>query len=148
MTSRRSCSAALKDFFKPEADPAKPVVARRERGDDPAAALERRLQLGERDVRGRFDQLAQLGFLRFEARAAPAARAARGDATGRPHPLHQLDRRRRADGEAARGPPDRATLLDRAHEAQPQVQRHRCWHGDISACLNRYCRITGSDSTQ
>jgi hypothetical protein len=132
----------------PEADPAERVVDGRECGDDAQATLERRLQLGKRDIRGRLDQRAQVGLMRFEARAAMAAGAARGDAAGRPHPLHQLDRGRGADGEAPRGPPNRATLLDRAHDAQPQIQRHRCRHGDISACLNRYCRITGTDSTQ
>jgi hypothetical protein len=101
----------------PEADPAERVVDGRERGDDAQATLERRLQFGKRDIRGRLDQRAQVGPMRLEARAAMAAGAARGDAAGRPHPLHQLDRGRRADGEAPRGPPNRATLLDRAHDA-------------------------------
>jgi hypothetical protein len=90
----------------PEADPAERVVERRERGDDAQAALERRLQLGKRDVRGRLDQPAQVAFMWFEATPDMAAGAARGDAAGRPYPLHQLDRGRGADGEAPRRPPD------------------------------------------
>ena len=39
-----------------KADPAERVVDRREPDDDPEAALQFALKLGERDVRGRLDQ--------------------------------------------------------------------------------------------
>jgi hypothetical protein len=130
MSSGRSCSAALKDFFVPEANPAERVVHRREPGDDAQVALQRRLQLRQREVGTRRDQSSEVGFMRRQQRSAMAAKAGGRRAAGRPHPLHQFDRRRRADGKP------------------PRVQRHRCRHDPHPACLNRYCRITGADSMQ
>jgi hypothetical protein len=36
----------------------------------------------------------------------------------------------------------------RTNDPHPQVQGDRGWHDAISACLNRPCRIPGTDSTQ
>ena len=74
----------------PQADPAERLVDRREPGDDPAAALELRLQLGERDLRGRLDQPSEIGLIRCEQRPALAAVAGRRGAARRAHPLHDL----------------------------------------------------------
>jgi hypothetical protein len=147
-TSGRSCSAALSDFFMPQADPAERVVDRREPGDDTGPALELRLQLGERDVRARLDQSAQIALMRREQRSPMAAKARRRSTPCRAHPLHQLDRRRRADGKPSRGFADRAATLDRPHDPLAQVQRHRCRHDPHPARLNHHGRITGADSMQ
>jgi hypothetical protein len=48
----------------PQPDPAERVVDRREPGDDAQAALQRRLQLGQRDVRARLDEAAQIALMR------------------------------------------------------------------------------------
>jgi hypothetical protein len=48
------------------------------------------------------DQALELALVRRQQRPSVAAEACRSGAARRPHPLHQLDRRRRADGEAAR----------------------------------------------
>jgi hypothetical protein len=106
----------------PQADPAERLVDRREPGDDPAAALELRLQLGQREVGTRLDQPAQIARVRREQRPALAAKARRRSTARRAHPLDQLDRRRWADGKPPRGCADRAAPLDRAHDPQPQVQ--------------------------
>jgi hypothetical protein len=116
----------------PEAEPAERVVDRREPGDDAKAALQLRLQLGERDVRGRLDEPAQLGLVRLEQRAPMPAIAVRRRAAGRAHALHELDRRRRAAGEAARGLTDRAARLDRAHDPLPEIHGDGGWHVDTS----------------
>ena len=50
-TSGRSCSAALRDFFMPEAEPAQCVVDRREPGEDAGAARDLGLDLGEGEIR-------------------------------------------------------------------------------------------------
>jgi hypothetical protein len=115
-TSGRSRSAALRDFFMPQADPAERVVDRREPGDDAEATLKRGLKLGERDVRGRLDQPFEIGLKRCEQREAMAAVAPRCGAACRAHPLLELDRGRRADRETPRGPADRAAVLDHAHD--------------------------------
>jgi hypothetical protein len=117
----------------PEADPAERVVDRRERAHEAEAALQLRLELGQRDVRRRLDQPAQVGFMRLEKRAAIPAVARRRGAAGRAHPLHQLDRARRADGKAPGGLAHRAAALDRTHDPHPQVQGDRGRHHDTSA---------------
>jgi len=117
----------------PEVEPVERVVDRREPGDDAQAPLELRPELGQREVRAELDQLAQLGFVRLEQPPAMAAKARRRGAAGCSHPLHQLDRGRRADRKAPRRLTDRAAALDRAHDPHPQIQRHRCRHGHISA---------------
>ena len=102
---------------------------RREPGPHPAASLQLRLELGQREVGGRLDQPAQLALVRLEhGPPVPAVPLGRG-AAGRAHPLHQLDRGRRADGKPPRGATDRAAALDRADDPQPQVHGDRCWHG-------------------
>jgi hypothetical protein len=56
-----------------------------------------------------------------------------------------------ADGltaKASRGAAHRTAALDRAHDPQPQVQRHRCRHDNIPLVSTKYCRITGVDSMQ
>jgi hypothetical protein len=57
-TSGRSCSAALKDFFMPQPEPAERVVEGREAGDDAEATPQLGLEFGQRDVRRRLDKLA------------------------------------------------------------------------------------------
>ena len=100
----------------PQADPAERVVDRREPRHDAAAALQLRLQFGERDVGGRVDQPSQVGLIRRE-HGAPMTAIARRCRTARlTHALHQLDRGRRADGKAPRGCADRAAPLDRTHD--------------------------------
>ena len=104
---------------------------RRQPGPQPAALLQFGLELGQRQVGGRLDQPPQVGCVGLE-HGPPVPPVARGcSAAGHPHPLHQLDRGRRADREAARGLTDRAATLDRTYDAQPQVHGDRCWHGDI-----------------
>ena len=96
----------------PEADPAERVVDRREPGPHPAAPLQLGLELGQREIGRRLDQAAQVGFVGLE-HGPPVPAVARGrGAAGRPHPLDQLDRGRRADGKPPRGFPDRAAALD------------------------------------
>jgi hypothetical protein len=145
-TPGRSCSAALTDFFMPDADPAERVVDRREPGDEAKAALKRRL--GERDVRGRLNQPAQLALVRREQRAPMPAVPRRRGAAGRAHPLHQLDRCRGADGKAPRGGADRTAALDCAHDSLPEIHGHGSRHGDISVASTAIERITGVDPTQ
>jgi hypothetical protein len=99
----------------------------------PKAALQLGLDLRQRDVRCRLDQPTQVGSMRLEDRTAIAAVAFGGGTPRRAHPLHQLDRCRRAHGKAASGCADRAAPLDRLDNPPPQVQGHRCRHGDISA---------------
>ena len=100
------------------------------------------------EVRLRGDQPLQLGPMRLQDRPAVAAIAGRRRAPGRPHPLHQLDRRRRAD----RKPPRRGT--DRAPSATASTIRRRksidsgAGMASSPVTLNQYCRITGADSTQ
>src|ERR671919_3137174 len=65
-------------FFVPEADPAERVVEGRERGHDAQAALQLGLEFGQRDVRRRLDQPAQVRFMRLQEWAAMAAIAFRG----------------------------------------------------------------------
>jgi len=72
----------------PQAHPTERVVDRREPGADAEPALQLRLEFGERDVRARFDQQAQVALMRLEERAAMAAKARRRRAAGRAHPLH------------------------------------------------------------
>jgi hypothetical protein len=72
------------------------------------------------------------------ARAPMAAKALRRGAAGCAHPLHQLDRGRRADRETARGGADRAAALDPAHDGQAQVQANGTGMSTSSAGLNRY----------
>jgi hypothetical protein len=106
------------------------------------------LDLGQRQVGRRLNQPAQLGFVgREHAPPVPAVARRRG-AAGGAHPLHELDRSRRADRKPPRRLADRAAPLDRTHDAQPQVHGDRCRHDDAPGGLNRYCRITGVDSTQ
>jgi hypothetical protein len=102
-TSGRSCSAALKDFFIPEADPAERVVECRQPGRDTDAALDLALELGERDVRRSLDQRPDLALEGLEQRAPVPAIAGRGGTAGRLDPLHQLDRRRGSYRKAPRG---------------------------------------------
>jgi hypothetical protein len=90
-TSGRSCSAALSAFFVPQADPVESLVERRQP-----------LQLDQGEVGRSCDQALELALVRRQQRPSVAAEACRSGAARRPHPLHQLDRRRRADGEAAR----------------------------------------------
>ena len=106
----------------PEAEPVECVVDRREPGEDAGAARDLGLELGEGEIRGRLDQGHDLTFVRLQQRPAMAAVAGRRRAAGRAHPLHQLDRHRRADGEPARGFANRAASLDRPHDPPPQVQ--------------------------
>ena len=61
----------------PQTDPAERVVDRREPRDDAAAALQLRLQFGERDVGGRVDQPSEVGLIRREHGATMAAIARR-----------------------------------------------------------------------
>jgi hypothetical protein len=148
-TSGRSCSAALKAFFWCRSPIRRSVLCRREPGGGEAqTALEFRLELDQRDIRCHRDQPSELGFMGREQRTAMAAHARRRGTSGRAHPLHQLDRGPRADRKASRCLADRAAALDRAHDPQPQVHRNRCWHDDIPAGLNRYCRVTGAHSIQ
>jgi hypothetical protein len=115
----------------PEADPAERVVDRREPGPHPAAPLQLGLELGQREIGGRLDQPAQVALVGLEHRPPVPAVARRRGAAGRTHPLHQLDRGRRADRNAPRRFADRAATLDRPDDAQPQVHRDRCRHDDI-----------------
>jgi hypothetical protein len=57
----------------PQPEPAKRVVQGREPGGDPDAALQLGLEFGQRDVRRRLDQPAQVGFVRLEDGTAIAA---------------------------------------------------------------------------
>jgi len=100
-------------------------VDRREPGLNPAAPLQLGLELGQREVGRRLDQLAQVGLVGLEHGPPVPAEARRCRAAGRAHPPHQLDRGRRADGKAPRGAADGAATLDRPHDAQPQVHGHR-----------------------
>jgi hypothetical protein len=115
----------------PQADPAERVVDRREPGLHAAAPLQLGLEFGQRDVRCRRDQAAQIGLVRREERSPMAAIARRRGAARRAHPLHEFDRRRRADRKALRRLADRAATLDRAHDPQPQVQGDRCRHDNV-----------------
>ena len=54
----------------PQAAPAERVVDRREPGDEAAAAVQLRPQLGERDVRRRRDQRFEVGLIRREQGAS------------------------------------------------------------------------------
>jgi hypothetical protein len=54
----------------PEADPAKGVVDRRQRGDHTEAALELALQLGERGIGGSLDPSSEVRLVGFGAWAA------------------------------------------------------------------------------
>jgi hypothetical protein len=76
-------------------------VDRREPGQHPAAPLELVLEFGEREVGRRLDQPAQVGRVRLKHGPPVPAVARRCGAAGRPHPLLQLDRGRRADRKAA-----------------------------------------------
>jgi hypothetical protein len=100
-TSGRSCSAALSDFFTPQPEAAQRVVQGREAGDDADTMLQLPLELDQRDARLRLDQPAQGALVRLKQWAAMPAVARRCGAAGRAHPLHQLDRGRGADREAA-----------------------------------------------
>jgi hypothetical protein len=106
----------------PQPDPAERVVDGRKAGDDAEPPLQLRLELGQREVRRRLHQPAQIGLVRRQQRPAMPAVARRGRAAGRAHPLHQLDRGRRADGKAARRLAHRAATLDCGHDPPPQVQ--------------------------
>jgi len=132
-TSGRSCSAALRDFFMPEADPAERVMDRRQRGHDTKAAVQLGLELGQRDVRRRLDERREVGFIRFEERPAMPTITRRRDTAGLAHPAHQLDRGRRADLEAPCGRAPRAAALDRTHDPLAQISGHRCRHHTTSA---------------
>ena len=57
----------------PQAEPAERVVDRREPGSHPTAPLQLGLELGQREVGRRRDQLAQVGFVGREQRPAVAA---------------------------------------------------------------------------
>lgn len=116
----------------PEANPAERVVDRRATGDDAEAALQLRLELSERDVRARLDQSAQVALMRLQEPAPIAAKARRRRASGRAHPLHQLDRRRWTDGKSPRGCADRATALDCANDPFAKILGHWCRHHTIS----------------
>jgi hypothetical protein len=126
----------------PQADPAERVVDRREAGADADALVQRGLELGERAVRARRDQPAQIALMRPQQRTAMAAKARRRGATGRAHPLQQLDRRRRAYRKPSRRLADRAPTLDRTHNPLPQIQGHWYRHDNIPLVFHRYCRIT------
>jgi hypothetical protein len=62
----------------PRADPAARAVDRREHGGEAEAALQRRLQLGERDIGRRRDKPLEGGLMRLEARAPMPAGARAG----------------------------------------------------------------------
>jgi hypothetical protein len=105
----------------PQADPAERVVDGREPGPQPAALLQFGLELGQRDLWRRLDQPPQVGFVGRE-HGPPVPTGARGrGAAGGSDTLHQLDRGRRTDGEPPRSFPDRAAVLDRTYDPQPQV---------------------------
>jgi hypothetical protein len=76
----------------PQPEPAERVVDRREAGDHAETALQLRLEFGQRDVRRRLDQPAQARSMRLEEWGAMPAIAVGCGASGRAHPLHQLDR--------------------------------------------------------
>jgi hypothetical protein len=115
----------------PQPEPAQRIVDRREPGLHPAAALQLGLEVSQREVGRRLDQTAQVGCVRLE-HASPVAAVTRWrGAAGGADPLHELDGGRRADREAPRRLTDRAALLDRTYDAQPQVHGHRCRHDDI-----------------
>ena len=74
----------------PQTDPAERVVDRREPRNDAAAALQLRLQFGERDVGGRFDQSSEVGLIRREHGATMSAIARRCWTASLPHAVHHL----------------------------------------------------------
>jgi hypothetical protein len=76
----------------PQADPAERVVDRRQPGPHPAAPLQLDLELGQRQLRRRLDQPAQVRFVALEHAPPVPAVARRRGAAGRAHPLDELDR--------------------------------------------------------
>jgi hypothetical protein len=127
-TSGRSCSAALRHFFVPQAHAAQHGVQRRKTDPDPAAFLQTGLQLGQGLIRLARDQPLEHGPMRLQKWPTIAAETLGRRAARRLHPLHQLDRRRRADREAPRRSPDRAASRHRLHDTRPQIHRQRCRH--------------------
>jgi hypothetical protein len=105
-------------------------------------------QLGQDQIRRGRHQVHEQVPVRLEQRPPVAAIALGCRAAGGPHPLHQLDRRRRADREPPRRRPDRAPARYRLDDPTSQIQRQRCRHHLNPMIFNHYCRITGADSTQ
>ena len=75
-------------------------MERGEPGADAQAPLKRRLELGQGAVRGRRDQLSELGFVRLQQPPAMAAEARRG---GQPLDDGIADRTARSPGRIAPG---------------------------------------------
>jgi hypothetical protein len=117
----------------PQAEPAEVIVQGREPGKDAEAPRALGPKLGERDVRRGRDQPSEVGLIPLQQGTPMPAIASRGGAAGRPHPLHELDGGRRADGEPPRRLADRAAPLDRTHDPQAQVHGNRSRHLNISA---------------
>jgi hypothetical protein len=96
-----------------------------------AAPLQLGLEFGQREVRRRLDQPAQVGRVGLEHGPPVPAAARRRGAAGGAHPLHQLARGRGADRKPPRRFAARASAFDRTYDAQPQVHGDRCLHDDI-----------------
>ena len=130
----------------PQAAPAERVVDRRGPGDDAAAARELRLELGQREVGGRRDQAAQIGLIRRRRRWPPKREGA-----ALPVVRTRCISLIAADGLTAKRRAAWRIELPRSTARTIRSRRSK----DIGAGmilhparLNRYCRITGADSTQ
>src|SRR5690242_7653550 len=77
-----------------------------------------------------------------------AANLGWGQAAGLAHPLHQLDGRRGAHGEAAGGLPDRAATLDSMHDPLPEILGQGGRHEQLHHSRPRHPGIRSSDSVQ
>jgi hypothetical protein len=132
-----------RNFFMPEADPAERVVDRRQPRPHPQAPL----QLGQRDVRRRLDQPcegASYGLSR--GRRCPPYRAGAALPVVRTRCISLIA----ADGLTANRRATARIELPRSTARAIRIRKSKDIGGGMSpllARLNRYCRITGTDST-
>jgi hypothetical protein len=107
----------------PEAEAVEGAMQGREPRPQAEATLQLHLKLGQRDVGRRLDDPHELRLVPGQSRRAVAAHLRRCRAARLAHPLHQLDRRRRAHREAPCRLTHRAATLDRAHDPLAQIHR-------------------------
>src|SRR6185437_11554652 len=119
-----------------------------ERLHDDATGVQDVTHLLERDPSLARHNGSQLVRLLLQQGTPVAANLGWGQTAGLAHPLHQLDGRRGAHGEAAGGLPNGAPIFNDPHDPLPEILGQGGRHDQLHHSRPRHPGIRSSDSVQ
>src|SRR4051794_15213956 len=131
-----------------QAQPMEHVGDGGERLHDDAAGRQRRLDLTQGDPRLAQHKGPQVVRVLLQQGTPVASNLRRGRAAGLAHPLHQLDRRRGAHGEAAGRLPDRTATFDSMHDPLTEILGQGRGHDELHRSHPQHPGIRTLDSVQ